>query len=61
MAQYLGLAHLRFELQGAHDLAQLAAAGALVLALEKARNLHRQRRAAGYDAAVTQHLGSGAS
>ena len=59
-AQDLGLATAALELQRAHHLAQLAAAGALVAAVEQARDLHGQRRAAGHDAAVTREQVAGA-
>ncbi len=53
-AQDLGLAQLVLELQRANHLPELAGAGALVAAVEQARDLHRQRRAAGNDAAVAR-------
>ena len=45
-----------FQLHGAHDLPRLGRQRAFVARFEQARNLHRQRRTAGDDAALTRPL-----
>ncbi len=54
--QDLGFRERAFEFDGARHLAELAARRAFMLAVEQARDLHRQRRAAGDEAPVPQHL-----
>ena len=55
-SEYLLLREMPLELQCAHDLAQLGAARALVLALDQPRNLHRERGGARDDATVADEL-----
>ena len=54
--QDLRLGQMVLEPQGADDLADLGAAGALVMALDEAGHLHRQRGGTGNDASVLDEL-----
>ena len=56
----LALAHAPFDLDGAQDLLDLEAERAALARLHQPRQLHRQRRAAGDDAAIAGELDGGA-
>ena len=59
-AQDVVFAETLFKLQRPHDLAEFSGARALVTAFEQTGGLHRQRRAARYDATLADQLQAGA-